>query len=141
MRNGLSMWPRVGRKEFARLRDERTDEGKYRKDCGIIEAVVRGGPAGGVLFVMGDGVVLASIVKGLPKLKPPVSTKFRDAMISSISHSWNRSTTSAHVSWKRLSFSNFLKTVDLISTNWFERSKVMSAFEYEFTATLSVMTW
>ncbi len=49
--------------------------------------------------------------------RPPVSTMLRDAMIVSISHSWNRSTTSAHVSWNRFSFSNFLKTVDLISTN------------------------
>ena len=53
-------------------------------------------------------------------LEPPrlfVSMMLRDAMMISISHSWKRSTTSAHVSWKRLSFSIFLKTVDLISTN------------------------
>lgn len=52
-----------------------------------------------------------------PRLNAPVSMMFREAMIVSISHSWKRSTTSAHVSWKRFSFSNFLKTVDLISTN------------------------
>ena len=47
----------------------------------------------------------------------------------------------AHVNWKRFSFSNFLKTDPLISTNWFDRSSVKSAFEYELTATLSVMSW
>lgn len=52
-----------------------------------------------------------------PRLNAPVSMMFREAMIVSINHSWKRSTTSAHVSWKRFSFSNFLKTVDLISTN------------------------
>lgn len=55
--------------------------------------------------------------EALLKFRPPVSTIFLDAMMVSISQSWKRSTTSAHVSWKRFSFSNFLKTVDLISTN------------------------
>lgn len=33
-----------------------------------------------------------------PKLNAPVSMMFREAIIVSISHSWKRSTTSAHVS-------------------------------------------
>ena len=54
-----------------------------------------------------------------PLLNPNalVSMILRDAMMVSISHNWKRSTTSAHVSWKRFSLSNLLKTVDLISTN------------------------
>lgn len=64
-----------------------------------------------------------------PKLSPPVSTMLREAMMTSINHNWKRSTTSAHVSWKRFSFSNFLNTVDLISTNWLDISNVNSAFE------------
>ena len=43
--------------------------------------------------------------------------------------------------WKRFSFSNFLKTVALISTNWFDMRRDSSALEYEFTATLRVTTW
>src|SRR5690242_400676 len=74
-------------------------------------------------------------------LSPPTSTMLRMAMMSSMSQSWKRSTTSAHVIWKRDSFSNFLNTVPLISTNWLDMSSVRSAFEYELTATLSVTTW
>lgn len=66
------------------------------------------------------------------------SMRLRKAMMKSMSASWNRSTMSAHVSWKRFSFSNFLKTLPLISTNWFERRSVRSAFEYELMATLRV---
>lgn len=51
------------------------------------------------------------------RLNPPVSITFRKAMIVSISHNWKRSTASAQVNWNRFSFSNFLNTVDLISTN------------------------
>jgi hypothetical protein len=47
----------------------------------------------------------------------------------------------AQVSWKRFSFSNFLKTLPLISTNWFERRRVRRAFEYELIATLRVTSW
>lgn len=65
----------------------------------------------------------------LLRLRPPVSMMLRAAMIVSMSQSWKRSTTSAHVSWKRLSFSNFLKTVDLISTNWFDIRSVRRALE------------
>jgi hypothetical protein len=53
----------------------------------------------------------------LRMLRPPTSTTLRIAMISNISHSWKRSTMSAHVIWNRFSFSNFLNTVPLISTN------------------------
>ena len=70
-----------------------------------------------------------------------VSIMFLEAIIISISQSWKRSTTSAQVIWKRFSFSNFLKTVDLISTNWFDMRRVRRALEYELTATLRVMTW
>jgi len=59
----------------------------------------------------------------------PSSTKFLVAMMTSISISWNRSTMSAQRSWNKFSFSNFLKTVDLISTNCTDRSSVMSALE------------
>lgn len=45
------------------------------------------------------------------------STRLRSAMMNSISQIWKRSTMSAQVSWKRFSFSIFLKTVPLISTN------------------------
>lgn len=72
---------------------------------------------------------------------PPTSTTLRIPMMRSMTHSWNRSTMSAQVSWKRLSFSKRLKTVLLTSTNWFDMRSVRSAFEYEFTATLSVMHW
>lgn len=58
-----------------------------------------------------------------------VSMMFLEAIMTSISQSWNRSTTSAHVSWKRLSFSIFLKTVDLISTNWLDIRRVRRALE------------
>ena len=75
------------------------------------------------------------------RLRPPISIMLRDAMIVSMSHNWNRSTTSAHVSWNKFSFSNFLKTVDLISTNWLDIRSVSRAFEYELTATFRVMTW
>lgn len=72
---------------------------------------------------------------------PPTSTTLRMPIITSMIHSWNRSTMSAHVSWKRFSFSKRLKTLPLISTNWFEMRSVSSALEYELTATLSVVTW
>ena len=48
---------------------------------------------------------------------------------------------SAQDIWKRFSFSNFLKTVALISTNWFDIRRERRALEYEFTATLRVTTW
>lgn len=75
------------------------------------------------------------------KLRPPVSTRLRSAIMVNISQSWKRSTISAQVNWNKFSFSNFLNTVDLISTNWFDMSKVKRALEYELTATLRVMTW
>ena len=62
-------------------------------------------------------------------LKPLVSMMLRAAIMVSISQSWKRSTTSAQVSWKRFSFSNFLKTVDLISTNWLDMRRVRRALE------------
>ena len=71
----------------------------------------------------------------------PSSTRLRDAMMTSISRSWKRSTMSAQSSWNRFSFSNFLNTVVLISTNCTDSSSVSRAFEYELTATLSVITW
>ena len=48
---------------------------------------------------------------------PVTSTKLRNAMLASINASWNRSTMSAQVIWNKLSFSNFLNTLPLISTN------------------------
>ena len=72
---------------------------------------------------------------------PPTSIMLRMPMINSIIQIWNRSTMSAHVSWKRLSFSMRLNTVLLTSTNWLDIRSVKRAFEYELTATLSVMTW
>lgn len=72
---------------------------------------------------------------------PPTSTTLRMPMMSSMIHSWKRSTMSAQVSWKVFSFSKRLKTLLLISTNWFEMSRVSSALEYELTATLRVVTW
>ena len=62
-------------------------------------------------------------------IRLPVSMMLREAIIMSISQSWKRSTTSAQVSWKRFSFSNFLKTVDLISTNWLDIRRVRRALE------------
>ena len=58
-----------------------------------------------------------------------VSIILREAIMISISQSWKRSTTSAQVSWKRFSFSNLLKTVDLISTNWLDMRRVSRALE------------
>jgi len=60
---------------------------------------------------------------------PPTSTILRRAMMTSMNQRVKRSTTSAQVIWKRLSFSIFLKTDDFISTNWLERSRVRSALE------------
>lgn len=45
------------------------------------------------------------------------------------------------LNWKRFSFSNFLKTLPLISTNWLLMRRVRRAFEYEFTATFKVTIW
>ncbi len=72
---------------------------------------------------------------------PPTSTTLRIPMMISMIQSWNRSTISAQASWNVFSFSKRLNTVLLISTNWFDRSSVRRALEYEFTATLSAMTW
>src|SRR3954466_8432414 len=83
--------------------------------------------SGIVLFLAAE--LAASLADETILLKPPISTTLRIAIIMSISQSWNRSTTSAHVSWKRLSFSNFLKTVPFTSTNWFDSNKVTRAFE------------
>ena len=72
---------------------------------------------------------------------PPTSTTLRMAIMISMTHSWKRSTISAHVNWNVFSFSKRLNTELLISTNWFESRSVISALEYELTATLSAMTW
>lgn len=86
----------------------------------------------GRMLALRSGILLLGLVLPEAAAEPPrlfVSMILREAMIMSMSHSWNRSTTSAHVSWKRLSFSNFLKTVDLISTNWLDIRRVNSALE------------
>ena len=70
---------------------------------------------GSILDLLEDAGPLA--VAELLSPKPPVSIKFRDAMMVSMTQSWKRSTTSAQVIWKRFSLSILLKTVDLISTN------------------------
>src|SRR5436190_2364828 len=106
----------VGRNEFTLLREEMIDGNKVN-DCGRMDDDNQAGFKGGVLSVFEDGLLVAKAAKLFPNLNVPVSTKLRDTMIMSMSHSWNRSTTSAHVSWKRFSFSNFLNTVDFISTN------------------------
>ena len=41
----------------------------------------------------------------------------------------------AQVIWNRLSFSNFLKTLPLISTNWFDMRSERRALSYELIAT------
>ena len=41
---------------------------------------------------------------------PAISIMFLKAITDSIKASWNRSTISAHIIWKRFSFSNFLNT-------------------------------
>ena len=108
----------LGRIEFTPLKDAKKDDGNKVNDLGRMDEYDRGGVETGVLFVLADAIELERVaLKVFPKLKPPVSTMFRDAIMVSISHSWNRSTTSAQVSWNRFSFSNFLKTVPLISTN------------------------
>lgn len=82
------------------------------KLCGSIED-----ETGVPLALLGaEEVMEASVFERLMPM-PPTSTMLRNAMIVNISQSVNRSTMSAQVSWKRFSFSNFLKTVPLISTN------------------------
>ena len=98
-----------------------------------------------------------------PSLKlneePLSSIRLRNATTRSINERVNRSTMSktnlrisiddagsklhwpAHVIWKRLSFSNFLNTLPLISTNWFDTSSVSNAWSYELTATLRQIIW
>ena len=49
--------------------------------------------------------------------EPLSSIRFLNATTVNISASVNRSTISAQVIWNRLSFSNFLNTLPLISTN------------------------
>ena len=66
-------------------------------------------------LLIGPPAAAPALLDTLPRLL--VSIMFREAIMISISHSWKRSTTSAQVSWNRLSFSIFLNTVDLISTN------------------------
>ena len=142
-RNGPSTCARLGKNELTLLKDENNEDGRMVNDWGKMEDAVRGGVDSGVLFVIVDALPPRFHVDPkLPmKLNAPVSTILRDAMMVSMSQSWNRSTTSAQVSWKRFSFSNFLNTVDLISTNWFDSNSVINAFEYELTATFKVITW
>jgi hypothetical protein len=104
--------------ELTSLKEAKIEDGNKVNDFGRIDEYDRGGVETGVLFVLADAVELErEALNVFPKLKPPVSTMFREAIMVSINHSWNRSTTSAQVSWNRFSFSNFLKTVPLISTN------------------------
>lgn len=90
-----------------------------RMEAGQFVVVVK---AAAVMFGFeAPDVVLKSVgeeeLEGDERERPPSSTMLRRAMMTSISHSWKRSTTSAQVSWKRFSFSIFLNTVPLISTN------------------------
>lgn len=111
---------------------ENIHEGRIVKLAGSIEAVCKGpGP-------------LAMCSASLPAPgteRPPTSTMLRKPIMIRMIQSWKRSTTSAQVSWNKFSFSIFLKTLPLISTNWFDIRSESSAFEYELTATFSVMTW
>ena len=80
--------------------------------------------------MLGPRVGMLVVVEGPEKpLRLFVSIILREAIMISISQSWKRSTTSAQVSWKRFSFSNLLKTVDLISTNWLDMRRVRRALE------------
>ena len=95
-----------------------TQSGSRVKECGRREEV------DSRVLLLGDG----EKPEGSSSV-PPVSTRLRAAMMMSMSQSWKRSTTSAQVIWKRFSFSIFLKTVDLISTNWLDMRSVRRALE------------
>lgn len=93
--------------------------------------------------------------------EPLSSIKFRNATMPSINVKEKRSTMSANrirhqnwvtaivdcnglpaqVIWNKLSFSNFLKTLPFISTNWLETRRVRSEWSKELIATFKDISW
>lgn len=71
------------------LKDDRIDDGKKVKDWGRMDDAVRGGVDSGVLFVLVDDCPEKPepSPRSPIKLKAPVSTIFREAIIVSMSQS------------------------------------------------------